>query len=655
MFIRTRPYTLKNGEKRHGFGLVESRSVDGVTKHISLLNLGQDFAIPEAQWAHLTEEVETRLKGQKPLPFYEDDEAYQAAVDDIVQRLLDKGYDIHKRPNQKHFILPEKTTHPDSRTFAGERLALEALQQLGFPDLLATLGFSVKHTKLACALVVGRMLHPASERATHEWMLNRSTILELLDVDPPSLNTLYRVTDGVQDQQQQIMDGLYGNTQELLDFGETIVFYDLTNTFYHGKEKGELLRRGRSKDRRNDCPLVTLALVLDASGFPRSVQLLSGHISEPSTMQRAIEDLGGAKPTIIMDAGIATKKNLAYLQSQGLNWITVERTKVLPLPEKDPDVAFTSESGSNIRVWKLPVEDAENEEEKEEVLEEDGSPEAEADQEVLEEKDDSDEETFSEDGTPEEAWNEVCIYVHSCDRQVTEDQILETKSKKFLEEIAYLHEGLSIPRRMKNHDQLLVRIGRKKEAYKQVSHLYDIQVTKKDGTKNAESIIVTRLPAHEDRVSSSGGYVLRTSLEDRDLETIVRTYWRLTEIEATFRMMKSDLGLRPIYHSKDERIEGHLFITVLAYHLAHFVRTKCKAEGIHSSWATMRTELNRVHRITTRMVKTKTRYLITKIDQDLSPFLERLFKILGLRYNPNETRVVEEHVEEDEPTKPPDP
>ncbi len=68
----------------------------------------------------------------------------------------------------------------------------------------------------------------------------------------------------------------------------------------------------------------------------------------------------------------------------------------------------------------------------------------------------------------------------------------------------------------------------------------------------------------------------------------------------------------------------------------------------------MRTELNRVHRITTRMVKTKTRYLITKIDQDLSPFLERLFKILGLRYNPNETRVVEEHVEEVEPTKPPD-
>jgi len=80
-----------------------------------------------------------------------------------------------------------------------------------------------------------------------------------------------------------------------------------------------------------------------------------------------------------------------------------------------------------------------------------------------------------------------------------------------------------------------------------------------------------------------GAYVLRSSRTDLDLEALARTYSRLNEIESTFRVMKLDLGLRPIYHSEDERIEGHQFITVLTYHTAHLVRVKLKQDGVHES------------------------------------------------------------------------
>jgi len=248
--------------------------------------------------------------------------------------------------------------------------------------------------------------------------------------------------------------------------------------------------------------------------------------------------------------------------------------------------------------------------------------------------------------------------VHSEAKQATEDQILETKCEKFLEALTKLHAGLSKPGYLKNYHKVLVKVGRLREKFKQVSHLYEVTVTPKKGTKFAASVTVTRLASHTRRTLASGGYVLRTSHTGWSVETIARTYWRLTEIESTFRVMKSDLGLRPIYHSKDERIEGHLFITVLAYHAAHLVRTKLKRHNIRNSWHTLRTHLNQVKRITTRIPKNKHRYLITNMDEDLTPFLLQLFACLGLRYDPKATKTVKEYVEEPSssaPTKPPDP
>ncbi len=159
---------------------------------------------------------------------------------------------------------------------------------------------------------------------------------------------------------------------------------------------------------------------------------------------------------------------------------------------------------------------------------------------------------------------------------------------------------------------------------------------------------------HEDRLLEAGGYVLRTSRTDWSVQEVARTYWRLTEIENTFRVMKSDLGLRPVYHSNDDRIVGHLFITVLAYHVAHLVRTKLKNAGIHNSWDTIRNELNEIKRVTTKLPMSQTRALTLNVDQNLTPMLERVFEILGFSYDPDATRTKQVPMEPKTPKKLPD-
>ncbi|MCY4232223.1 MAG: transposase [Bacteroidetes bacterium] len=187
---------------------------------------------------------------------------------------------------------------------------------------------------------------------------------------------------------------------------------------------------------------------------------------------------------------------------------------------------------------------------------------------------------------------------------------------------------------MKNFDLIKQKVGRLKGDFNKVSRLYDIKVSLKEETDHAESVIYHRTQRYDERQAFIGGYVIRTSLTDWELQTTVQHYHRLTEIESTFRVMKSDLGLRPIYHQDDDRIEGQMFITIMAYHTAHLVRTLLKQNHIHYSWKTIRTNLNRVRRITTKLPKTKQRYLLTHIDEDIPGFVEDIMDCIWLNYDP---------------------
>ncbi len=590
MYIRAKPRSLKSGKTAMTFSLVVSYRVDGEPKQRTILNLGQNFKIPPDQWDRLTQMIEEDLRGYPLLPI--EDKILEHTAKEIVFKLEAQGYDIHDPRDDRDAIITHEIEHTDTRTVGGERVALKALHLVGFEDILFTLGFTQDQVHWSLAIVVGRMLSPSSELQTYQWMMERSSILELLNAKAPSLKSLYNVGDRLFTHHETIMDDLFGKTQELLGFGDSIIFYDLTNTFYMGSEHGPLLRYGRSKEKRNDRPLVTLALVLDGSGFPRKANIYPGNASEPQTLEQAMDQLDPENLTVIMDAGISSEANLEYLKQKGLDWLCVERSKTPTVPVEPPHQTFQTTTKTEVRAWTLGVKN-----------------------------------------------HEQRVYLHSQTKQYKNDQILDKKRTEFEKAIAYLNEGLSVKGRPKKCQVIEKKVGKLSQKYKKVAYQYEVKVIKKKESPNAEKIQIRKMSAYDECTEASGGYVLRTSHTDWDCETIARTYWRLGEIEQTFRTMKSELGLRPIYHRDKLRVEAHLSLSILAFHMVHLIRSKLHIHEIHDSWGTLKVRLNHQTRVTTVLPQNKTHCILLKQDANLKPFQRKVFKAMGLKLGKNAKKV----------------
>ncbi len=324
MFIRqTRTGSRPGAQPYSTFRLVRSvRSGDSV-RQVTLLNLGSHFDVPPppAQWPTLCQLIDSLRSGQQPL-FDADPQLLS-----VAQRLADclaSTAPAEPAGNDLALVHLDSLAHRRVRSVGAERLALHALSELGFTATLESLGVSSRQARLATALVVARILHPSSERAAHAWLTERSATLELLGLShslPPSLSRLYRLTDLLWQHRKALENALFQRERDLLQLPDTIVFYDLTNVHYHGRPRDDL-RHGRSKQKRNDCPLVTLAMSLDETGFPCHSEILPGNVSEPATLAAAIERLGGLRgdrpqPTIVLDAGLSTQAMLAWLREQG--------------------------------------------------------------------------------------------------------------------------------------------------------------------------------------------------------------------------------------------------------------------------------------------------------------------------------------------------
>ena len=260
--------------------------------------------------------------------------------------------------------------HSDGRSVGCERLCLEALEDLQLGSILSELGMSELDTRRALALVAANMIHPVSERETGRWMKNNSGLPELLMLSRPrdlECKTLYRIGDCLWKRQADIEKHLFRRERDLLNIPATIVFYDLTNTHCTGQHDDQGLRRfGRSKQRRSDCPLVILALVLDEMGFPRSSEILPGNVGEAKMLESALESLeevhGCRDPnnrsTVVMDAGIATDDNFQLLKEKGYDWICISRGVRTAPPDRAPDSTLRTQAKHLVEAWRISDEDA---------------------------------------------------------------------------------------------------------------------------------------------------------------------------------------------------------------------------------------------------------------------------------------------------------
>ena len=351
--------------------LVESLRVGRKVQQKTLLNLGAHFAIPKVQWAELVEIIEAKLAGNEFL--FEPAPELTATAEAIVQKLRSREM---VQAADEALVGDTANVQLDSLEMDNgcsvgcERLALEALESLRFSEALKDVGMSDRDARITMAMVIARMVHSSSERAALNWLETNSATLELLRLDTGKglkLDKLYRLSDVLAKHHRTIEDALLARQRKLFGTGGAVIFYDLTNTHMTGRPASRLARFGRSKHKRNDCPLVTLALATDEGGFPRRSSVLPGNVSEPGTLLDALDSLatedegeGEDKPTIIMDAGIATEDNLAELRKRGYHWITVKRGGVKPdhveaVNTQEPDATFDPKfsSWSKTELWQV--------------------------------------------------------------------------------------------------------------------------------------------------------------------------------------------------------------------------------------------------------------------------------------------------------------
>ncbi len=226
------------------------------------------------------------------------------------------------------------------------------------------------------------------------------------------------------------------------------------------------------------------------------------------------------------------------------------------------------------------------------------------------------------------------LYCHSEQRAKKEGGISQRFADRFEAELTKLSAGLSRSRTIKKIDKLWERIGRLKAKSHGVSQHYQIEIVADENGINGKEIRWQRIPKEGTMVTHPGVYCLRSNETGWDEEQMWRTYIMLTDLEAVFRSLKSELGLRPIYHHKEERADGHLFITVLAYQLVQFIRRKLAEQGNHASWNSLRTILDTQYRITATFKRKDGRTLHVRKTTQAEPEQMEIYKQLGLNPAP---------------------
>ncbi len=388
--------------------------------------------------------------------------------------------------------------------------------------------------------------------------------------------------------------------------------YDLSNVYLEGAAKGNALaKRGHSKEKRSDCPLISFSLVVDERGFPIASRIGPGNQSEPETLPEALDRLealsglsvfpGAKKPTLVMDRGIATKENIALIKTRGYHYCVVERRPV------EKEYAELFEKARETFEWFAPHSERPHEGV---WLHKILVPEAPTEKGAGPDKTDA-------------ATDQVArVLVLSTERKAKEDAMDALKETRFATALEALQRSIRKGSCVRP-DTVSRRIGKILSRFPSVANYYTVvpvpadpvpqSVSENEETKTPAGkgqktqapagpriadLVWTQNVRREERNLLTGTYVIETSHADRTGRQIWSLYTTLTRVEDVFRNLKSDLGIRPVFHRKASRCMAHLFISILAYFLLSNIEHRLCEKGETRSWKTLRTLFGTLWRTT---------------------------------------------------------
>jgi transposase len=553
MYIRRTTRHVK-GQTYHNHLLVESVATPNGPRQRVICSLGALAPAPKATWLGLAQKLHASLAGQTAL-------LPDPAVDALAARVRPPRRAADRALDGPGAAVTVETAHvtvEDVREAGPVHVGHQMWRALTLDTILAAAGLSARARRLTEVMTLNRLVSPAAEHAMPDW-IRRTALGDLLGTDFATLSdtALYRNLDRLHPQRAAIEQALAARERTLFNLADTIYLYDLTSTYFEGQcPDNPQAKRGYSRDSRPDCKQVVIGLVLDPEGFPKAHEVFDGHRQDRTTLDAMLATLeqrtghrGGA--TVVIDRGMAFAENLAQIQARGHHYLVASR----PGERLAHRAAFDDETGWT-EVPRVPSPRNPAQRKTRVVI------------------------------TRRVVGAEVHLLCRSDGRTAKDRAIRDKQEARFLADLRKLQTRVAKGRRRaagKIHEAL----GRLKERYPRVARYYELAY-------DAATRAVT-WTEHADMkakaVDLDGAYVLKTDRQDLTDAEIWRLYMLLTRVEAAFRAMKSPLMERPIFHHLEHRVQTHIFLCVLAYHLLAAIEKRCLDQGLHTSWATLREQL----------------------------------------------------------------
>jgi transposase len=525
MFIRSHQ-RIKDGKEHSYWSLVETvRTADGPRQR-TLCYLGELNGSAHARWLK-TIEVCNEQGESRQLKLFPSDVEPPEDDPNVAQVLLNR-------------IRLERT-----RQFGNCFVGLELWKRLGlerlFEEVLDTDEADVPWSRVAAVLAINRLCAPGSELSIEQRWYPTTALDDLLHIEEGKLNDsrLYRCLDKLVEHKNRIEGHLKQRYGELFGAQFDVLLYDLTSSYVEGAAEGNpLMRRGYSRDHRPDCKQLVIALVVNVEGFPFSYEVFEGNRADVTTLDEILSAVeckyGRARRIWVFDRGVVSEENLATLRRRGGQYLVGTPRSKLKSFEQELLRDDWEQVRPDVGVKLVSVRGGE----------------------------------------------ETYVLCRTSARQDKEKAIRSRFSSRIEDALSRLEKRVR-EGKLKDRGKIERRIGAILARHPQVADLYKVEVQ-----ATAEGPRVQWHMADEHRrwqELREGAYLLRTNIRGENAPDLWKKYIQLTEAEAAFRALKSELAIRPIFHQIENRVKAHVLVAFLGYALWVTLKHLLKAKGTELS------------------------------------------------------------------------
>jgi transposase len=579
MFLRK--FRVHKDGKEHGYwSLVETiRTADGPRQR-TLCYLGELNSSAHARW-------------QKTI------EVFNEHGESAQLKLFSSEAEVPDDPNVAR-VLVKKVRVERTRRFGDCYLGLELWKQLGLAEFFAQYldvdGPDVPWSRVAAVLAINRLCAPGSELAVEQHWYPSTALDDLLHIEAGKINDtrLYRCLDRLLPLKTKIEQHLKQRFGELFQAEFDVLLYDLTSTYVEGAaEDNPMMRRGYSRDHRPDCEQLVLALIVNQDGFPFSYELFDGNRADVSTVETILRTVerkhGKARRVWIFDRGVVSEENLVAIRKRGGQYLVGTARSKLKQFEQELLQDDFEKIRPEVEVKQIRIAGGE----------------------------------------------ETYILCRTMGRKEKEKAIRSRFVAKIEKALAGLEKRI-VEGKLKDRDKMLLCLGRMQASHPQVADLYDMAV--KD-SKQGPRLVWRQKPEQQQWLEArEGAYLLRTNLTVDGAADLWKKYMQLTEVEAAFRTLKSELAIRPLFHQLEKRVKAHVLVAFLGYALQVTLKHLLKRSGSEYSPAQALKRLAEIRSVDIVLPTVEGREIwlrrIAKLDEQQQSIVHQLKMTLPERLEP---------------------